>query len=118
MFLLFAEKLFKGFKTRKTSLPVINPLPMIIYCYKKDTGFSGDDIGLSSKMCNEFFQIPTDSGICLTKNLDVKSIFKPNILDGYETLFESATQSNKKIESGTMWGEVSLLIDTNQFEVS
>ena len=114
---IFAEKLFKGLQIRTTTSPVINPLPMIIYCYRKDTGFSGDEIGLSSKMCNDFFQTTTDSGICLTKNLDVKSIFKPSILDGYETLFESATQSNKKIESGTIWGEVSLLIDTHQFEV-
>ena len=54
------------------------PTALPIFCHRNDLGFIGDDIGISERVCNDFFPTPSDSGICLTKNLDIKTILKVN----------------------------------------
>ena len=51
--------------------------------------FTGDDIGLAANVCNAFFPTPTDVGLCLTKDLDIKTIAKSN--DLFDFILEPLT---------------------------
>ena len=89
------------------------PSPLPILCYNNRIGFTGDDLGMSGKVCNDFFPTPSDSGICLTKNLDVKEII--HIKGAYFSLFEPKTQMPAmKIENGTTWGGISFILVPEQ----
>merc|ERR1712016_117503 len=46
-----------------------------------------------AKACNEFFPTPTDQGICLTKNMDIKDVIKTN--KEFENLFDADLQQPK-----------------------
>ena len=84
---------------------------MPLFCHKMDVGFTGEDVGIAERVCNEFFPMPTDRGICLTKNMDIKTI--TNVEKPYDDLFESKSQTSaKNIESGTKWGEISFVLLT------
>ena len=84
-----------------------------IFCHRNDIGFMGDDFGIEGKFCNDFFPTPSDSGICLTKNLDIKDILKTKKV--YDGLFEQDLQKpSMKIVSGTELGEVSLILIPRQ----
>ena len=95
-----------------------SPSPMVIYCHHKDSGFTGFDLGASANVCTDFSYTPTDSGICLSKNLDLTKILKQKLYKEYEVLFESNKPSSQKIEKGTTWGEVSLLIQVGHDHVN
>lgn len=75
-----------------------------IFCHRSDLGFFEE----SATFCEEFFQTPTDSGLCLTKNLDLKGIIHPN--EELDSVFETELQSNQKIEKGTQQGRITLVL--------
>ena len=76
------------------------PFSLMLFCYQKNNGFMGDNIGIFAKVCNEFFPTPTDQGICLTQNMDVKQVMKTN--KEYESLFEPNQQrSPYSVNDGT-----------------
>ena len=104
-----AEKLFG--KTNLKPLEHVNsPMAIPYLCHRKDLGFVGEDLGFSEKICNEFFPTPTDQGICLTKNLDIEELMKPNPLFG--TIFESEyQQSSGKMDGGVLWSEMTLVLN-------
>ena len=109
-----AEKLFgrANVKDLKNSYPFWAPVSMALFCYKMGKGFDGDEIGISEKVCNDFFPAPTDVGICHTQNLDIKRII--HVPKNYEALFESEKQKSKPIfTEGVSWDEVSfgILVD-------
>ena len=84
-------------------------MALTIFCHRDDIGYMGDHFGIKEKFCNAFFPTPSDSGICLTKNLDIKDILKP--YKGYDGLFEPHLQKRSmKITGGTEWGEISLVL--------
>ena len=83
------------------------PAALPIFCQRFDQGFTGDDIGLSEKVCDDFHLSPTDNGMCLTKNMDINKIVKDT--EHYQTLFEPDLQTNQKILSGTTWGQISIV---------
>ena len=78
--------------------------PLIIFCNeRKNQAFFGDSIsGFSAEFCNQFFPAPTDVGICLSKNLNIKKIF--NVNDDYTTFMEVEHQ-----KSGSLIGMSSYL---------
>ena len=87
----------------------IAPSPLVVLCYNNRLGFVGDEIGSTEKLCNDFFPTPSDSGICLTKNLDIREILSTK--KEYNNLFESKLQKHaKKIDGGTTWGGISLIL--------
>ena len=51
---------------------------MLVFCHEIETGFIGDKLkgmqwfGIPAKFCNDFFPTPTDLGLCMTRNLDIK----------------------------------------------
>ena len=61
---------------------------------RKSLGYEGDDIDeFQTKLCNQFFQIPTDVGFCMTKNLDIKNLIKQSdMLEEYSDFMEIKEQ--------------------------
>ena len=95
----------------------IAPTSPIIFCYRKDVGYTGDDIGMHAKVCNDFFISPSDVGMVLTKNLDTKDVLKA--IPNYEDLLEmnsdhrTSKGSKAKMKGGTLWSRITLVLDTN-----
>ena len=76
------------------------PFPLILFCYQRSMGFEGDDIGMYANVCKDFFPTPTDQGICLTKNMDIKDVIHIN--EEYRPLFEPSLQeTGKYVKVGT-----------------
>ena len=81
----------------------------MIYCYQKDLGFTGYEG--TNALCEDFSPSPTDSGICMTRNLNIKSIISADTLEEYKDIFGTMGPFQKrKIDGGTTWGEMSFLI--------
>ena len=58
-----------------------------------------DDIGMYANVCKAFFPTPTDQGICLTKNMNIRDVIH---IDGeYEPLFEPNLQRSGEFVVGT-----------------
>ena len=132
-----AEKLFGKNKIKSFPEQFVAPMSMVELCHRRDQGFTGkciimkdiwmfkniicsssklftgDDIGLAANVCNAFFPTPTDVGLCLTKDLDIKTIAKSN--DLFDFILEPEIQSRpqgSKIEGGTYWTESTLILYT------
>ena len=102
---LFGKNRIKGLKHMTT------PFPLPFICYNEKEGFVGDDLGMFAKACNEFFPTPTDQGICLTKNLDIKEVIKSEKTLDY--LFDSHLQDSKKsAKEGTLATQSTLIFFT------
>ena len=84
------------------------PFFLTLFCYQQSKGFEGDDLGMKAKVCNNFFPIPTDQGICLTKNLNIKEIM--NINEEYDQLFEPDEQKSDEIIKGGTYGSTNILV--------
>ena len=104
------QDLFPNSKLKDKNEPFIGPKSPIIFCLERFDGFEGDSVpGMTAKICNDFFLAPTDQGVCLTKNLDIKEILHQN--ENYDSFFEADHQNIKKHFDGkTLWSEVKLLI--------
>ena len=112
MKIYIAESLFGSDKVKSLNSNIA-PIASVIFCYNNRIGFTGDNLGISGTFCNDFFQTPSDSGMCLTKNLDLKEIL--HIKDEYDSLFEPKPQQPaKKIDNGTTWGGISLILVPEQ----
>ena len=112
-----AEDLFGPDMITKLKNPILmTPIAMAIFCHQSDKGFVGDDIGISKKVCNDFFPTPTDIGICQTKGLDIKKLMHFN--QHYEVLFESDKRTpSMKFKGGALWNEVTFAILTDTSEI-
>ena len=100
-----AQKIFGADAIKKNLSKIIAPNPVIIFCRNyKDQEFTGNVVaGFFTKFCQDFFPAPTHTGICLTKDLDVKEIINgPD--DDYKNFLESEKQTSKlKIEKSNYW---------------
>ena len=105
-----AENLFGTDKIKDLN-QVVAPMSMVVFCYEKNKGYVGDDIGMTAKLCNDFFPNPTDIGIGLSRNLNLEEIMHIN--SQYYPLFEPnlLTNTGKKIH-GSLWSETTLVILT------
>lgn len=104
-----AAKLFSDFKTVKTVKSNRSPLPFSLLCHIQNTGYIGENIGLSEPVCQDFFPSPTDQGICMTENINIKEILHD--YKKYEELMEPNLQKHSsKIEGGTLWSKKTFII--------
>ena len=111
--LTLAEKLFGADKIKSPESKT-SPMTLAAFCHRKYYGFTGKDIGISAKVCDDFFPTPTDAGICLTKNFNIQEIIYPN--SQFNILYESEFQkSTDKFEHGTYWSETTLVIFADSF---
>ena len=113
-----AKELFPKSKVKDINETYIGPMSPIIYCHDRLNGFQGDDVGMSAKLCNDFFLAPTDQGMCLTKNIDINEVLNSN--EDYDLFFETDLQKNEKYFDGeTLWTKVRLLIyiDSDEYGI-
>ena len=107
-----AEKLF-GPKNLKTLTQKLAPSSMAVFCFRNDVGFLGDDLGVSEKVCDDFFPSPTDDGMCLTRSMDIKNVLHRNSY--FDTIFEADEQpENEKMDSRSLWSKTSMVIFTDE----
>ena len=101
-----AEKLL-GKKNTKDLKYLGAPLPLILFCLNGNRGFKGDDLGMIAKACNDFFPMPTDNGICFSKNIDIKEVMRTE--SAYDDFLSTDLQkSDEYIIGGTSKLNVSL----------
>ena len=101
-----AEKLL-GKKNMKDLKYLAAPLPLILFCLNGNRGFKGDDLGMIAKACNDFFPMPTDNGICFSKNTDIKEVMRTE--SAYDDFLSTYLQkSNEYIIGGTSENKLSL----------
>ena len=94
-----AERLV-GKKNVKDLKYLAAPLPLILFCLNGNENFVGDDLGMFAKACSDFFPMPTDKGICFTKNTDIKEVM--NTDSTYDEFLSSYLQkSDEYIIGGT-----------------
>ena len=56
---------------------LISSMPLLIFCKNKlDQEWLGDDIGMISNFCTDFYPTPTDQGMCMTKNLNFYNLME------------------------------------------
>ena len=83
------------------------PFPLILYCYQRSKGFVGDNIGIYARVCDKFFPTPSDHGICLTSNMDIKELINDD--DNYAQLFEPDLQNSDNYVQGGTHGSRNIL---------
>ena len=106
-----ANKLF-GSKNVKELDQRIAPMSMSLFCKRNDIGYHGDNINLSEKVCNDFFPAPTDVGICLTRNMDIKEVLHKEKY--FDIQFEAEKQpKNQNMEAMSFWSTTTLIIFTD-----
>ena len=106
-----AKKLFEMGNIKKLE-PGLAPKSPVIFCHNKRNGFLGHDAGMSSKLCDDFYPTPTDIGICLTRNLDIKEVLYEN--EHFKSLYESNLHSSPDyIQGGSLWGDMTLVFLTD-----
>ena len=105
-----AKKIF-GMDAKMDLKYFMTASPLMLFCYKKDKGFIGDDLGMFARACNQFFPTPTDQGICFTKNINIKDVMVNT--KSYESLFDQESQnSNLNKMVGTSEKESTLIFFT------
>ena len=109
-----AEELFGSEKVKNLST-LVSPKSLPILCHRKDEGFTGDEIGMSAKLCNGFFPTPTDVGICFSKNLNINKVVWPKVQFNY--IFDADEQfQEENIHGGTLWNESTKIINTDYLD--
>ena len=109
-----AKKMFGGEHIRNLSDKVAPTTSAITFCHRKDKGYTGDGFSDNVRLCNDFFITPSDIGMVLTKHLDINDVMKIN--EDYDDVFEPGSDQRKpntKIEGGTIWSEMTLVLDVN-----
>ena len=92
-----AKKLFPpDLKLRNVS-GMVASTSAVAFCYQDE--YKGDDIGLYAKACNEFYEMPSDVGIVLSKDLDINTLAQHD--KDYVDLFEPSEQSPNGLIKGS-----------------
>ena len=114
-----AERLFGKKNIFQNETMAKNPSPMVIFCKnRKDGDFKGEMIdGFSTKFCNDFFPTPTDVGICMTENIDIRNIVRLD--NDFSNFMEVGKRmSAAKIGAGNRNAENTFILLTDTFEKS
>ena len=115
-----AAKLFGKGSIKASPFPIA-PKTNIYLCHQMEHGFLGDLISNASyiKACNEFFPNPSDIGMCLTKNVNIKK--NREVAEEYDILLETKMQKPvNRIAGGNLWSKTTLVLipDFNPFSSS
>ena len=97
-----AQRLFGASNINQPNNTTTSTIPL--FCHNKRVGFHGENIGFSSKVCDDFYPSPTDIGMCLTKNLELNKVVI-NDPDYNEFLEYDSERQVDAIEGGTLWSE-------------
>ena len=88
-------------------------MPLVIFCKNElDRKWHGDDIGLNVKFCHDFYSTPTDNGLCLTKNLNFKSLI--DLSGSFQETYEfNDKEVPMKIQGDRLKSQATFVINTN-----
>ena len=106
-------KIFEAAAINASLSNLMSPNPLVLFCRnQRDGKFEGDIIpGFSDQLCNDFFLAPTHTGICITKNMNVKEILH-TLDDDYNTYFETEKQTSKlNVSKDNYWAISTFVIN-------
>ena len=107
-----AKKIFGSVEETIPSTELAS-MPLIIFCKNKQgEKWHGDDIGIDVKFCHDFYSTPTDNGLCLTKNLNFKSLVHLSG-DFHETNEFNDQDVPMKIQGDRLKSQATFVINTN-----
>ena len=107
-----AKILFGETKVKMDLSTQVSPTSPVVFCYRVNQGYTGDDIGMIAKVCNDFFPTPSDIGTVYSKNMDLNNILK--VANSYKSLYEPENQKpNAFIKGGSLWTETTLVFFTD-----
>ena len=87
--------------------PKVAPMPLIILCkYQKNKGWVGQDIGMDVKFCDNFVQVPSDVGVCVSGAIDTSNIFTSD--------FYHDDNKSMKIKGGTIYSSATFFLEAEQ----
>lgn len=104
-----AKKLFEN-ENVEDEPDKIAPASPILFCFTKEQGYVGKNIGLNTNVCDDFKTTPSDIGMVLTKNMYIDKVLKVN--DTHETVATKSRASNSNI-NGKILSQLTLVFDTN-----
>lgn len=107
-----AFQLFGNDSIQTQTKSMKSSVPAIVHCKRRDLGFFGEAASeMSEPTCSNFFPTPTDVGICMTENMNIREIMHDH--DKYDVLMESTLQEpNSKMNGGTLWSEKTYILST------
>ena len=106
-----AKKLFGGENVMKKVQYKSSTMTNVVYiCHQMDIGLTGDTLSNGSlKACNKFFLNPSDVGLCLTKNVNIKE--NVNFDQDLDIVLDSNLQKPvANIEGGNLWTKKTIVI--------
>ena len=85
------------------------PAPLMIFCrYQKLQDWQGIDVGMSTRLCNDFHLTQTHVGMCLTKGFN----------DIQDKIQLDESPSNKYIHGATYFAKATFVIDLNNGQLA
>ena len=91
--------------------PMVAPVPLVILCkYKEYQGLEGQDIGMNATFCDNFVEVPSDVGICISGAMNTTDIFKSDVY--------GSEWNVRKINGGTYSSSATFFLDTDSGERS
>ena len=97
----------------------LSPVPFALFCSRKDLGYQGYVMdGITEKVCDSYFPMPTDEGICFSENMDIKQMLRID-QEEYNVLFEKEKQTSPdtKINGGSRWSEKKIVIHSHPLDL-
>ena len=91
-----------------------SPVPFAILCERKrygvENGYIGEYVGWQEAACDTFFPTPSDQGICMTENFNIREVMHGH--EKYEALMESSKQKVgvEKFTEGSTWSKKTFVI--------
>ena len=91
--------------------PKVAPVPLVILCkYQKYQEWEGKDIGMDTKFCDSFVQVPSDVGVCISGAMNTADIFESDIFGG--------NWNSRKIKGGTYSSSSTFILDIGNVDTS
>ena len=91
----------------------IASMALVIFCRDNiNQDWLGDDIGMTARLCSDFYPTPTDQGICQTKNLNFKNLI--SFSEEFTETFETNKQKQPSLVQGDrLNAKATFIIETN-----
>ena len=100
-------------KKKTENLQDFASMPFVIFCKDRvDKKWQGDDIGMTSSFCSDFYPTPTDQGICMTKNLNFKDMIDFSS-DFTESFKGNREKSGELVQSDRLTAKATFVLYTN-----
>ena len=91
----------------------IASMALVMFCRDDiNEDWLGDDIGMTGRLCSDFYPTPTDQGICQTKNLNFEN--QISFSEEFTESFETNKQKQPPLVQGNrLNSKATIIIETN-----